>query len=157
MTQEGKEFAQFMEKANDTERAHLRLEIEKLRRAENEWLEVLVRICDHVYALHRAALNSGQPALADQLTRFQQAVRDSIRRLGLVPHEAKPDEPFDERAHQLAEPDLAAPAGALIADTLATGYTLQGQTIRRIVVALKETGPGPRRHLADGTAFAGSG
>ncbi len=142
MIQEGKDFAQFMEKANDSERTHLRLEIDKLRRAESEWLEVVVRICDHVYALHRAALNSGQPGLAEQLTRFQHAVRDSARRIGLVPHEAKENDLFDEQAHQLFDSNHPASPGALIAETVATGYTLQGQPIRRIVVALKETGPG---------------
>ena len=41
MTAEARAFQQFLDKANDTERNHLRLEVEKLRRAEGDWLQVL--------------------------------------------------------------------------------------------------------------------
>src|SRR5208283_5543893 len=51
MTSEVKAFTDFMTRANDSERATLRLEVEKLRRGESEWLQVLVRTLDHVYAL----------------------------------------------------------------------------------------------------------
>src|SRR5262245_53553045 len=46
MTGELKSFSEFMERANDAERGNLRLEIEKLRRAETEWLQVVVRMLD---------------------------------------------------------------------------------------------------------------
>src|ERR1051326_847086 len=58
MTAEAKAFAEFMQKANDSEKATLRLEIDKLRRAESDWLQVLVRTLDHVYALHLGAVRS---------------------------------------------------------------------------------------------------
>ncbi len=140
MSTESQGFKEFLEKAHDAERTHLRLEVDKLRRSENEWLEVVVRISDHVYALYRAGVHSGQPALLEQLSLFQRAVRDTTRRVGLVAHEAQEGELFDERMHQLVDPNVAATPGAPIAETVATGYTMQGQPIRRIVVALKETG-----------------
>ena len=139
MVEEGKAFSEFMRKTTDAEKTHLRLEIDKLKRAENDWLEVVVRICDHVFALHKAAVRSGQSGLIEQLSLFQRAVRDSARRIGLVAHEATENEPFDERLHQLVDPAQAVAAGAIIAETVATGYTMQGQPIRRIVVALKDT------------------
>src|SRR5665213_3650027 len=36
---EAKAFSEFLQKANDSEKGHLRLEAEKLRRAETEWLQ----------------------------------------------------------------------------------------------------------------------
>ena len=64
------EFSEFMQKMNDSEKAALRLEVEKLRRGEGEWLQVLVRILDHVFVLHAAAARSGQPKLAEQISQF---------------------------------------------------------------------------------------
>ena len=61
MTGEVRQFTEFMQKMNDSEKAALRLEVEKLRRGEGEWLQVLVRILDHVFALHAAAVRSGEP------------------------------------------------------------------------------------------------
>src|SRR5476649_2158850 len=54
MSAETKGFAEFMQKMNDTEKATLRLEIEKLHRGETEWLQVLVHILDHIFALQAA-------------------------------------------------------------------------------------------------------
>lgn len=142
ITTEAREFASFLQKANDAEKNHLRLEVEKLRRAEGDWLQALVRIMDHVFALHQAAQRSSQRQVADQLSRFQQACRESIRRLGLVAFEAGADEPFDAAKHQLVDPNGTAPAGASVAETLACGFTYQGQLLRRALVRLGEPGPG---------------
>src|SRR5205823_4894630 len=84
MSAEVQAFTEFMEKANDSERATLRLELEKSRRAENDWLQVLVRMMDHVFALHQGALRSGQPNLIAQLASFQSNCRDAARRVGLT-------------------------------------------------------------------------
>ena len=48
MSQEAMRFAEFMKKASDSEKATLRLEVEKLKRSENDWLQVLVRVLDRV-------------------------------------------------------------------------------------------------------------
>lgn len=141
MVAEAKNFAEFLQKANDTEKAHLRLEVEKARRAESEWLQILVRLFDHVYALYMAGTRSGQPALSQQLANFQGACREIVRRVGLVPIEAREDEPFDETKHQLADSGTPPPSGARIAETVATGYTFQGQPLRPPIVRVKSPEP----------------
>jgi molecular chaperone GrpE (heat shock protein) len=138
ITTEAREFAAFLQKANDTEKNHLRLEVEKLRRAEGDWLQSLVRILDHVFALHQAAQRSSQRQVAEQLSRFQQACRECTRRIGLIAFEAGVDEPFDTAKHQLVDPNGTAPSGASITETLACGFTYQGQLLRRALVRLSD-------------------
>jgi len=139
-------FTQFMERANDSERANLRLELEKARRSENDWLQVLVRVLDHVFALHQGALRSGQPGLIAQLGSFQNACRDAARRVGLAPIVASDSEPFDAQRHQLISDDAKPAKDALVAETVAAGYTFQGKLLRPVIVRLRDdlggNGPG---------------
>ncbi len=135
MTDEIREFNEFQIKLNDTEKGALRLEVEKLRRAEGEWLQIVVRILDHIFALRTAASRSGNPDLAEQIANFQTACRDVARRVGLLPFEALPEEKFDaqkHRAHGVENP----PAEALVAETLAPGLSFQGRLIRPALVRL---------------------
>jgi molecular chaperone GrpE (heat shock protein) len=137
MAAEIREFNEFQAKLNDSEKAALRLEVEKLRRTEGEWMQVVVRILDHIFALHNAAARSGQPELAEQIAHFQNACRDAARRVGLTPFVAEPDEKFDaqkHRAHGVENP----PAEAVAAETLAPGLTFQGRLIRPALVRLHE-------------------
>jgi molecular chaperone GrpE (heat shock protein) len=136
MAKEVREFTAFMQKANDGEKATLRLEVEKLRRAENDWLNVLVFMLDHIFALNRAASRSGQPNLVAQLAQFQDACRDAARRVGLVPVLAAEGEAFDAQRHQLPEGQAAA-AGATIQEVIATGYSFQGKLVRPALVQLQ--------------------
>ena len=138
MTAEVQAFTEFMKRANDNDRVTLLLEVEKLRRAEADWLQVLVRTLDHVFALHQGALRSGQPGLIEQLGNFQNACRDAARRVGLAPFAANEAEPFDAQRHQL--PEAAAPPApdAVVAETIAPGYTYQGRLIRPALVRLRE-------------------
>jgi len=136
MAIEVREFNDFMQKSNDQEKATLRLEVDKLRRSEGEWLQVLVRILDHIYALHNAATRSGQPELAAQIGNFQNACSGVARRMGLAIFEAEPGKPFDAKIHQV--PGSEKPAeGALILETVGAGYTYQGRLLRHAVVRLK--------------------
>jgi molecular chaperone GrpE (heat shock protein) len=137
MTEEAKAFAEFMQRANDTEKTHLRLEADKLRRGEGDWMTVLTRILDHVFALHQAALRSGQQNLIQQIGGFQLACRDAARRIGLSPLVPAENDAFDSKAHQLTDEAVTVPTDAIVAETLATGYTFQGQLVRRAVVVLK--------------------
>jgi len=137
MTAETAAFTDFLQKANDGEKTNLRLEVEKLRRVENDWLQIIVRMLDHTYALHQAALRSGQPGLIEQLGHFQNACRDVARRIGLVPFVPAVDEMYDPQCHQLADPEAAVPFGGQVGDTLATGYTYQGRLLRPALVALQ--------------------
>lgn len=140
MTAEAKAFAEFMQQANDSEKSTLRLEVEKLHRAEGDWLQVLVRVFDHVFALHQGAVRSGHPKVVEQLTHFQNACRDAARRVGLVPFVANNAESFDPQRHQTPDQDSQPPAGAVIAETLATGYTFQGKLVRPAIVRVQDGG-----------------
>lgn len=140
MEAELRSFTEFMQKANDSEKANLRLEVEKLHRMEGEWLQVSVRMLDHVFALHQGAMRSGQPNLIAQLTHFQNACLDAVRRVGLTPFLPSPSEPFDSRRHQLVEGQELPAAGATVGATIATGYTYQGRLLRPALVRLSENG-----------------
>jgi len=137
MKVEAEEFTKFLSQAHDQERAGLRLEVEKLRRMEGDWVKVTVQMLDHVYALFRAAVRSGQQNLIAQLSQFQSACRDVARRMGLAPFMPEIGETFDPRAHQLADPQAAPANGARIQDVLAPGFTYQGQMLRRSLVLLE--------------------
>ena len=138
MTEEVRQFSEFMQKMNDSEKAALRLEAEKFRRGETEWLQVLVRILDHVFALHTAAVRSGQPRLAEQIAHFQNACRDAARRVGVTPFVAAPDEPFNPDRHQTLDAKSTPPANAVVAETVGLGYTFQGRLLRPALVRLRE-------------------
>lgn len=138
MAAEAKAFAEFMQKTNDSEKAHLRLEVEKLRRSESDWVQTLVMLMDHVYGIFAAAVRSGKQTLIDQLAQYQRACREVVRRVGLVPVEAAPGEPYQEQSHELADQGAPMPDEPVVAVTLATGYTYQGKLIRKPLVSLRQ-------------------
>ena len=152
MTHEARNFQQFLQRAGDSEKQMLRMEVDKLRRVEGDWLQVTVRILDHVFALYTGAARSGQPALIEQVGNFQSACVDAARRIGLNPFAAKPGEAFDAKRHRMV--DGSTPAeGAPISDTLAPGFTFQGQVLRPAIVALAVRQPEPVAPIADPTDF----
>ena len=132
---EAKGFSEFLTRANDGEKATLRLEIEKLRRGEKESLQVVIHLMDHCFALFQAAAASGQPQLIQQIGNYRNACIDAPRRVGILPYEAQPGEPFDAERHEIADGSTP-PTGATVGRTVAWGYTFQGVGIRRIQVAL---------------------
>ena len=138
MGEEVRQFGELLNRMNDGEKAALRLEVEKLRRTEGEWLQVLVRILDQVFSLYSAAEHSGQPRLAAQIGQFQTACHDAARRVGLVPFAAEPEEPFHPERHQAMGAKEAPPAGALVAETVGTGFKYQGKMIRPVLVRLRD-------------------
>lgn len=146
MSAELKDFASFLENANNTERANLRLELDKFRRAEADWMQVLIRLLDHVYALHQGSVRSGQANVIQQVDKFQSACRETVRRLGLVTFQAGPNDKFNPDRHQLIDPKITPPQGSLVEETLATGFTYQGRLLRPALVKLREnvvTAPNP--------------
>ena len=145
MKKEADSFREFLEKANESEKAHLRLEVGKLRRSEGDWLQVLVRIMDHIYALNQAGARSGQTALISQLNQFQHACRDAARRVGLVPFAANRYDTFDPKIHQLANSQEDAPPKAQVIEVLAIGFSYQGALIRKPLVSVT---PEPQTELA---------
>ncbi|HOA59880.1 MAG TPA: nucleotide exchange factor GrpE [Verrucomicrobiota bacterium] len=143
MTEEQRAFQAFMQRAEDSERHHLRLETTKLRRAEGDWLQVLVRILDNVYALYLAGVRSGQPRLIHEFTQFQNACRDAARRVGMVPIAAAPGTPFDPERHQVSDANATVPKGATVLETMAIGHLFQGQLLRRALVTLQPQAAAP--------------
>ena len=137
MAEEIREFNEFQAKLNDTEKGALRLEVEKLRRTEGEWLQVVARILDHIFALHNAAARSNQPDLAEQISNFQNACRDATRRVGLTAFNAAPEEKFDAQKFRAQGVDNP-PAEAIVAETLAPGLKFQGRLIRPALVRLQD-------------------
>jgi molecular chaperone GrpE (heat shock protein) len=142
MTAEVQAFTEFMQRANDGEKATLRLEVEKLRRAEADWLQVLVRMLDHVYALRVGAQRSGQAKLIEQVGNFQNACNDAARRVGLTPFVANDGDKFDAERHQLIEGDAKLANGAPVGEGIASGYTFQGKLLRPALVRLRKQAPG---------------
>ena len=138
MTEEVRQFNEFMQKMQDNEKATLRLEVEKLHRGELEWLQVLVRVLDHVFAVHAAAVRSGDPKFAIPLANFQSACRGTARRVGLTPFVAEPNEPFDAERHQVGSGKEKPPEGAVVAETIGSGYTFQGRLLRPALVRVRE-------------------
>jgi molecular chaperone GrpE (heat shock protein) len=142
MEEEVRQFSEFMQKMSDSEKAALRLEAEKLHRGEAEWLQVLVRILDHIFALHAAAAHSNQPQVTEQITHFQNACRGVARRVGVTPFTAEPGEPFNPDRHQAMDAKSKPPPDAAVAKTVGLGYTFQGRLLRPALVRLKEDGAG---------------
>jgi molecular chaperone GrpE (heat shock protein) len=138
MGEEVRQFGEFMARMNDGEKSALRLEVDKLRRAEGEWLQVLVRILDHVFSLHAAAEHSGQPRLAAQIGQFQTACQDAARRVGLVPFTAEPEEPFHAERHQAVGLKEAPAAGVVVAETVGPGFKYQGKMLRPVLVRVRD-------------------
>ena len=145
-------FSEFMKKVNDGERANLRLESEKLRRAEGEWVQLVVRLLDHTYALYQAAVRSGQTNVIEQIAQFQNSCRDVTRRAGLVAFAPAINEPFDAKCHHSTDSQAVSMADARVRDTIATGYTYQGKMIRPALVSLQNPPPPGTEAIAEGSA-----
>jgi len=139
MTNEVRNFNEFQAKLNDHDKQMLKLEVEKLRRIEGDWLQALARILDNIYSLYIAAVRSGQPEIAAQIGQFQSACRDATRRVGLNAFVGEADEVFDGQRHR-AHGVENVPEGACIAETLALGLQFQGRLIRPALVRLKPEG-----------------
>lgn len=154
MAAEARDFAEFMRQTNDSEKATLRLEVEKLRRAEGDWLQVLVHVLDHVHALHGSAVRSGQTRAAEQLALFRNACHDAARRVGLAVFVPQPGEPFDAERHKNIESETT-PPGATIGEVVATGCTLQGRLVRPAFVRIVPASTEPPGEPAAASAESG--
>ncbi len=156
LAREAESFAGVVQRTADGERQTLKLEVEKLRRVEGDWVQAVGRIMDHVFALHVAAVRTGQHGLVEQIDRFHSACREALRRVGFMPIVAAPDEPFDPRKHQLPEPGDV-PEGALVDETVAPGFVFQGRLLRPVVVRIAAAGSTKEgRDAAEGLAGEGS-
>lgn len=137
---EARAFAERMQKTHEAEKQHLRLEVEKSRRFEGEWLKIATTMLDHTFALYQAGVRSGQPGLIEQLGSFQNACRDAARRVGLAVFVPRNLEPYDADLHQTLQPDSPLPPNPRVDRVVAVGYTYQGQVLRRAVVEIQSDG-----------------
>lgn len=138
---EHRAFGDLLQRQQDAEKQALRIELEKLRRGEEETVRVLCHILDHVYAVYQAGIRSNTPGVPEQFTQFRGACLDASRRLGLVAHEAQSGEPFNPQMHQTPSGKPPAP-DARVLETYACGYTLRGQPVRPIIVRVDNEGAG---------------
>ena len=138
MSEESQRFSEVMQSMNVSEKEHLRVEIEKLRRSERDWLQAIVRVLDHVFSLHKAALQSGQQKLIHQISNFQHAVTDVVRRMGLVQQNAESGVLYNSELHQVLNKENEQFHEASVAETLAPGFTFQGRLVRLPLVRLVE-------------------
>lgn len=157
MESEKKVFLDSLHRFQDQERNTLKLELDKLRRGEEETLRVICHLLDHNFAVYQAGQRSTQAGVAQQLAQYRSACLDAVRRLGIVAHEANPGDTFNPDFHQTLDGKAPAPE-ARIAGTLACGYTIRGQLVRPIIVSTGEstqastTPPTQQPDLATGTS-----
>ncbi len=126
----------FMQPIHDSAKTDLPLEVETLHRLQGDWLQALMQVLDHVYALQLGALRSGQPNLIEQIGTFQDACREAAERIGLSPFIAEPAERFDAQRYQRVEANGPVPAHATVAETITPGYTFHGHLLRPALVRL---------------------
>lgn len=137
---ERKSFTEILQRNQDQERQTLRLELEKLRRGEEETLRVVCHLLDHNFAVYQAGQQSPHPGVAQQLAQYRAACLDAVRRLGIVAHQATPGDAFHPDFHQTVD-GKAPPEDSRIAGTLACGYTVRGVGVRPIIVAIEGQAP----------------
>jgi molecular chaperone GrpE (heat shock protein) len=137
MAGETREFCAMLDNMSQAEKTHLKLEIEKLRRAEGDWLQTVVRILDQVFALNHAAVQSRQQPLISQIGQFQHVCRDLARRIGLNAFAPDGPQPYDAKNHQVHDENIPVPIEAVVCGVVAPGYTFQGRMVRKAVVALR--------------------
>jgi molecular chaperone GrpE (heat shock protein) len=135
---ERKSFAEALQRTQDQEKQTLKLELDKLRRGEEETLRVVCHLLDHNYAIYQASQRSSQPGVAQQLSQYRAACLDAVRRLGIVAHEATTGEMFNADFHQTLDGSVPSPESR-ISGTLACGYTVRGSMVRPIIVSVEGT------------------
>ena len=97
-----------------------------------------MRILDHIFALHTAAVRSAPANWSSKSVIFKPPAAASSVRVGLVAFEAEADQPFDPKLHHVAGNEQPFEGRAGRAETAASGFTLQGKLLRPALVRLKE-------------------
>jgi molecular chaperone GrpE (heat shock protein) len=138
IAEDAKSFTASMAELNNSKLKSLELEVEKLKRAEQDWGGIVVGQLDLVYRLRESAVLSGKEQFIETMTSFQAQCRDIARRVGLTAYDAEEGEAFDPEQHQLADVDAKPGKNAKVAATKLPGFRLQGRLVRKAVVALKD-------------------
>ncbi|MEI9863282.1 MAG: nucleotide exchange factor GrpE [Limisphaerales bacterium] len=87
--------------------------------------------------MHTAAVRTGDANFIEPITNFQKACHEIVQPAGLVPFIAEADEPFNAEWYQVAGTNAEPPKNAIIAETISTGYSLEGQVLRPAIVRLR--------------------
>ncbi len=132
-----RQFSELTQKIESQEKAVAPPEVEEPQTGEAEWLQLLMRVLDQVSTLHTAAVRTGDANFIEPVTSFQKACHDIVQSAGLVPFSAETDEPFNAEWYQVAGMNSEPPKNAIIAETISTGYTLEGQVLRPAIVRLR--------------------
>ncbi|MBC8326687.1 MAG: nucleotide exchange factor GrpE [Verrucomicrobia subdivision 3 bacterium] len=131
-----KEHHEFMAKAGNDEHATLKLEVEKLRRAEQDWASTLVGQLDLIFRLERSAAASGKEPFMQTMATFQGQCRELAKRVGLVAFEADADAAFDAEHHAVLDNEPKPTDGDKVTETRLPGIRLQGRLIRKPLVSV---------------------
>ncbi len=138
IAEDAKSFTTSMAELNNSKLKSLELEVEKLKRSEQDWGGIVVGQLDLVYRLRESAILSGKKQFIETMTSFQAQCRDVARRVGLTAYDAEEGAAFDPEQHQLADVDTKPGEKAKVAATKLPGFKLQGRLVRKAVVALKD-------------------
>lgn len=138
--EESKTIREFAQKQNDQQKANLRLEIQKLRQGEAEWIQAATLMLDHTAALHGAISDSGDETAIRRLDKFQNSAHEIMRRVGLVGFAPRPGAPFDPDANKVADRADTPPDGSRIKAVVAMGIRYQGRVLRPALVQVHPPG-----------------
>lgn len=147
MIKESESFKQFLETATNEELQHLRLLLDKMKKAEKDWANIIMAMLDHSTALKWAAKRSNNPNLIEQITNFQAQQVEIARQIGLVIFEPNTGDTFDEEIHQPASSDEVINNGDIIALPRSAGFKFRGVILRKALVSCNKEDqtqfPGP--------------
>ena len=91
--EESKAIREFAHQQNDQQKANLRLEVQKLKQWETEWVQAGTIALDHTAALHAAILQLEDAQATRKLNKFQNSIHEIMRRVGLVGFAPRPGAP----------------------------------------------------------------
>ncbi|MBQ7589083.1 MAG: nucleotide exchange factor GrpE [Verrucomicrobia bacterium] len=128
------DFAERLSKAVSYEKSSLQMQIDKLRRAEDDWIHTGIGIMDHVLALSNAGIQSGKPEIAEQMRHFRGACLEFAARAGLQPFIPAPTDTYDPEKHILPPNTPTPEPGTRISRVLVPGFQYQGQLIRKAMI-----------------------
>lgn len=135
MISEANAFKEFLNSAQSEETNHLRLMVEKLKKAEKEWIHVIMGMLDHATALKWAALKSQNPALENQICNFHEQLVEIARQIGLQIFEPQSGDVFDPEIHQPASSEDQLQKDEPIGMPRSAGFRFRGVIVRKALVS----------------------
>lgn len=153
MIKESESFKGFLQTAASEELQHLRLLLDKMKRAEKDWVDKVVAMLDHSTALKWAAQRSNNLNLIQQITNFQSKQVEIARQVGLILLEPKNGDSFDEELHQPASNDESIGNGDIITAPKSAGFKFRGVVFRKALVTCKNEELAQQLNPSQSTTF----